>query len=365
MFNILVLGMTKNPGGVESVIMNYYRRINSSQCKFTFLSHTDEVAYQEEILSRGDKIVQIPPRGKNIFKFYKILNNLFKENKFDAVWANICSLSNVSYIKIAKKHGVKTRIVHSHNSKNMGSLKSAVLHFINRQTIHKYATDFWACGELAGKYFYKDKILKSDKYKIIKNAIDLNKFKFDEETRVKYRKDLGVEDKLVFGHVGRYHFQKNQEFLINVFNEFQKKHDNAVLLLVGQGEDELKLKQQVKNLNIEDKVRFLGVRSDVNCLLQSFDLMVFPSLFEGLSVALLETQATGLPVFAADTISIETKVNDNLKFLSLQQSPKEWADYISQNLDNLQRDENALLNLKNKGFNIEDQVEDFIKLLEK
>ena len=153
--------------------------------------------------------------------------------------------------------------------------------------------------------------------------------------------------------------------MINVFYEFQKQKENSVLLLIGQGEDEAVLKQQVKNLNIEEKVKFLGVRKDVNCLLQAFDLMVFPSLFEGLPVTLLEAQANGLPIYSANTVSVETKVNNNFKFLSLELSPKEWSDYILENLNNIKREDGALKSLKRKGFDIEDQIAEFIKLLEK
>lgn len=363
MFKVLVWGMTFNPGGVESVIMNYYRNISKEVCQFTFLGHTDEIAYKDEILARGDKIISIPTRRQNIVKFYKGLNKVFKECTYDAVWANVCSLSNIALLKVAKKYGVKIRIIHSHNSKNMGSFKSAILHNINKQFIHKYATKFWACGQLAGEYFYKDKILKSDKYEIIPNAINLDRFKFDEAIRNRYRIDMGIDDKLVFGHIGRYHFQKNQQFLLNVFYEIQKQRKDAILLLVGQGEDEQKLKQQAIDLGIEDNVRFLGLRKDVESLLLAFDLMIFPSLFEGLSVALLEAQATGLPIYAADTIAKQTKVNNNFKFLSLQSSPSEWATSILSDIAQLSRDASAHQNLKIQGFDINDQVQNFVELL--
>ena len=363
MYKVLVWGMTNNPGGVESVIMNYYRNISKDVCQFTFLCNTKEVAYENEILARGDKIIRIPIRREHFFKFYKELNNVFKQDKYDAVWANVCSLSNIECLKMAKRYGVKTRIVHSHNSKNMGSMKSAILHAINKMFVHNYATDFWACGELAGKYFYKDRILNSDKYKIIKNAVDLKKFEFNEEIRTNYRKELGIDDKLVFGHVGRFHFQKNHKFLIDVFYEIQKQRNDAILLLIGQGEDENKVKQQVQQLGIENKVKFLGIRSDVNNLLQTFDLMIFPSLFEGLSVALLEAQATGMPIFAADTISPETKINDNFVFLPLNNLPKDWADYIVKELPDIYREKNACENLRKNGFDINTQIKNFIDLI--
>jgi glycosyltransferase involved in cell wall biosynthesis len=364
MFKVLIWGMEDNPGGVESVIMNYYRNIDNNVCQFIFVSPSPQIAYENEILSRGDIVIHIPSRRKHFFKFRKALNNLFKQYKFDAIWANMCSLSNIDCLKFATKHNIKTRIIHSHNSQNMGSFISAILHKINRKFIHRYANNFWACGKLAGEYFYNPTILNSTNYKIIPNAIDLQKFKFDDVVRNNIRSQLDAEDKLIFGHVGRFHFQKNHKFLIEVFYEFQKKYSNCELQLVGQGEDEHAIKQQVKELAIEDKVKFLGVRNNVNELLQGFDLIVLPSLFEGLSVALLEAQATGLPIYASNTISTETKVNNNFTFLSLTQSPAEWANYIYNNISNITRDDNALNNLKQIGFDISTQVNNFVNLLQ-
>ena len=363
MIKVLVWGMTENSGGVESVIMNYYRNIDRTKLQFDFLTNTPDIAFSQEILANGDKIIQIPTKKQNASNYYKTLDIVFKNGNYDAFWMNTCGLYNMSIMQMAKKHKVKVRIVHSHNSKNMGNFKDLLVHKLIKLFVDKYATDFWACSELAGKYFYKNKILKSDKYQLIYNAIDLEKFKFNPDTRSEYRKTLNLDDKFIIGHVGRFHFQKNQKFLINVFYELQKKVSNAVLLLVGQGEDEASLKQQIADLKLEDKVQFLGVRKDVDKLLQCMDLMIFPSLFEGLPVIMLESQASGLPIYASDTISTQTKINKNFKFLSLQLSAQDWANYIYNDLHNLDRDFDAIQNLKNSGFDIKEQVNEFTKLL--
>lgn len=364
MIKVLVVGMTAMTGGVESVIMNYYRNVDKNACQFDFLSEFDNIAYQEEILNNGSKILKIPSRRKSIFKHKKALNDIFKANKYDAVWVNLCTLSNIASLKVAKKHGVKVRIIHSHNSENMGSKLTLLLHKFNRKLIQKYATDFWACSDLAGKFFYNSKIMNRPKYKVINNAIDVNKFKFDAEIREKYRKELKVEDKFVVGHVGRFHFQKNHKFLIKVFYELQKLKENCELLLIGKGEDEQKIKQQVEDLGIQNKVKFLGIRQDVNNLLMAMDILVFPSVFEGLGLVLIEAQAAGLPCFTSDVVPQTTKVSDNIEYLSLNKDSEEWANTIfnysyaqERNCDDL------IKNLQTKGFDISEQAKNFVELI--
>lgn len=362
MKRILVFGITENPGGVESVIMNYYRKIDRTKIQFDFLCNTNVVAYEDEIISLGGKIYRITARSQNIKQFHKDLDNLFKNNKFDAIWVNVCSLANVEYLKYAKKYGIKTRIIHSHNSANMDSKLRLIIHKLNRIRIGKLATHYWSCGELASKWFYNKIIIQSDKHKIIKNAIDIDKFKFDEKIRKEYRKNLNLENKFVIGHVGRFHFQKNQLFLIDVFNEIYKQKKDAVLVLIGQGEDEDKIKAKVKELKLEEVVQFLGVRNDVNKLFQAMDLFLFPSLFEGLPVVMVEAQTSGLPVVASNTISTESKITENVKFLSLKNKIEDWADCVLKvDVKNDRKKVSSLL--KNSEFDINQQVEEFEKLI--
>ena len=165
----------------------------------------------------------------------------------------------------------------------------------------KYATDFGA-AQMIHLFFYKDEIIKSDKYKIINNAIDISKYAYNSTVRDKYRKDLGLEGKLVIGNVGRFHFQKNHLFLIEIFKGIVDNNKNAILLLVGQGEDEKKIKAKVKEYSLEKNVKFLGARDDVNNIMQAMDIFLLPSLFEGLGIVLIEAQATGLPCFTSNKV---------------------------------------------------------------
>ena len=357
MNKVLVFGMTENPGGVESVIMNYYRNIDRNKIQFDFLCNTDEVAHEDEIKKLGGNIYRITARSKNRKKYKQDMKEFFskKSNDYNTIWMNVCSLANIDYLKYAKKYGIKYRIIHSHNSQNMESKLRGILHKINKRFIKKYATDFWACGNEAGIWFYNKKIMNSDKYLNINNAIDYDKFKFNSEIRKQYRKELNIENKLVVGNVGRLHFQKNQEFLIDIFNEIQKKNNDSILLLVGQGEDYDKLIAKVKSLNLIDKVKFLGVRNDVEKLMQTMDLFVFPSVFEGLGLVLVEAQASNLLVYASkDVIPKVVKVNEErFKFISLKRSPVEWAVEILSDLDKVDlRNNNNSNNIKNAGYDI-------------
>lgn len=356
MKKILIFGMSDNLGGVETVIMNYYRNIDKEKIQCDFLYNTEDIAYKEEIRRLGGKTYKITPRGKNFKKYKEDMKNFFKEhaNEYSAIWVNLCILCNIDWLKYAKKYGIKTRIVHSHNSQNMTNKFKNILHHINKRFLKKYATDFWACSEEAGKWFYNEKIINSPDFKIINNAIDIEDYKFNERIREKYRKNLKVEEKIVIGHIGRFHFQKNHEFLINVFENMYKKNNDVHLLLIGTGEDEEKIKQIVKNKKIEKNVDFLGMRKDIKNLLQTMDIFIFPSLFEGFPLTLLEVQANGIDSYVAqEGVPKDIKMSENLEFLSLNDSAEKWADIIlskeHKRIDNTE-------SIKEHGYDIKEET---------
>ena len=177
MYKILVFGMTENPGGVESVIMNYYHYMDKNTFHFDFLCNSyNKIAFEEEIISNGSQTFHFPARSKNYKKYKKELKNFFENNasKYDAIWVNVCSLANIDYLKMAKKYGIKRRIIHSHNSQNMDSRLRGILHKYNKKRIAYYVTDFWSCSKEASEWFYDSSIIK--KSIIISNAIDVEKY---------------------------------------------------------------------------------------------------------------------------------------------------------------------------------------------
>ena len=365
MKKILVFGITDLPGGVESVIMNYYRNIDRNKYQFDFLCNTEKVAYEDEIKLLGGTIYRITARSKDIKKYQKDMKEFFEKHskEYSTIWVNICSLANIDYLKYAKKYGIKNRIIHCHNSQNMDSFLRGLLHRWNKLFITKYATDFWSCSDDASKWFFSKKIMQSDRYVLLKNAIDLEKFRFDEKVRKEYRQKLDLEECFVIGHIGRFHFQKNHEFLIKVFYELQKKNEKSKLILIGIGEDLDKIKEKVKELKLEGKVLFLGSRNDVNSLFNAMDLFLFPSLFEGLPVALLEAQANGLPIVTSEEgVPKEAKIVENFEYISLKESPNYWAEKILE-IDLKNNSEENIKKLKKAGFDItieKQRVEEFI-----
>ena len=359
MKKVLVFGMTDNRGGVESFLMAYYRKLDKSKIQFDFLCNNSSVAHEDEIKALGGRLFKICARSANPALYKKQLGSFFKEhaNDYCAIWVNVCSLANIDYLKYAKKYGIKTRIIHSHNAQNMDSALRGVLHKINRRFVAKYATHFWACTGLAADFFYSSKIKNSKNFRIIKNAIDVSAFSFDIEAREKLRRELDIENCLVLGNVGRLHFQKNQSFALDIFAEIAKRRQDARLLLIGGGEDEAALKEKTGELNLNDKVLFLGVRSDVPQIMSALDVFLLPSLFEGLGIVLIEAQASGLLSFtSADVVPDDARVTDLLTFIELSKSPREWAEKILAKCENLKRPD-TLFQITNAGYNIDTQID--------
>lgn len=366
MKKILVYGLTQTRGGVESFLLNYYKNFDTNNIQMDFISNTPDTVYKKEVAALGGKIFNVCSKKKNPLRFKKDMENIFKNhsNEYDAIWVNLCSLANIDYLKYAKKYGIKRRIVHSHNAANMFGKLKETLHNYNKKRIDRYATDFWACSDSAAKWFYEDDILNSKKFRIIKNAVDTEKFSFDNNIRNEYRKILNIEDKYVLGNIGRFHFQKNHEFLIDVFKEVKEKCNNSILLLVGNGDLEENIKEKVKNLGLEESVIFLGMRDDVNKIMQAIDIFLMPSRFEGLPVAAVEAQSSGVRCLLSDTITKEIKVTDLIEFIRAKskEDVNVWRDKILEyKLGYDRREMNE--DMKKSGFEIKEaakNLEDFL-----
>lgn len=315
-------------GGVEAVVMNYYRHLDHSKVQFDFICDDDStnIPY-DEIEKLGGKVILIPPYQK-VFKYQKELRRVLRDGKYKIVHSHINTLS-VFPLYAAKKVGVPVRIAHSHSTTNKKEWKKNLLKQVLRPFSKKYATNYMCCSELAGRWLFGDKAYDEGKVYLLNNAIDLDKFKYDKKIRDKKRKELGIkEDTIVIGHIGRFVAQKNHTFLIDIFNQFHKKEKNSILLLAGQGPLQEEIKNKVRELGLNDSVRFLGQRNDANELYQVFDVFLLPSLYEGLPVVGVEAQASGLLCFFSDDMTKETKVLDSTVFMSLSNTAEEWANNI-------------------------------------
>ena len=342
-------------GGVESVVMNYYRYIDRTKIQFDFICDDDStnIPY-EEIEKLGGKVILIPPYQK-VLKYHNKLKKILKEGHYKIVHSHINTLSVFSLFA-AKCAGVPVRIAHSHSTTNKKEKKKNLLKQVLRPFSKLFATDYMCCSELAGRWLFGDKEYDKENVYLLNNAIDLEKFKYNNDIRKKMRKSLDIsDDTLVIGHVGRFVEQKNHRFLIDIFNEVYKQNNNSLLLLAGQGPLIDEIKNKVKSLKLEKNVKFLGQRSDIDKLYQAFDVFLLPSLYEGLPVVGVEAQATGLLCELSNDMTKETKVLDTTRFISLDDTAEEWANKILDDVNKHKRIDSSK-EMTDKNFNIKEEA---------
>ncbi len=342
-------------GGVEAVTINYYRNIDKNKVQLDFICDEDStnIPY-EEIERMGGKVIIIPSYSKP-FKYHKALKRVLKEGNYKIIHSNINTLSVFSLFA-AKCAGVPVRIAHSHSTTNKKEKKKNLMKQVLRPFSKVFATDYMCCSELAGRWLFGNKEYDKGNVYLLNNAIDLDKFKYNESLRKKKRKELGIkDDALVIGHIGRFVAQKNHDYLIDIFNEIHKKNNNSILLLAGQGPLMEDIKNKVKELNLDDNVKFLGQRNDANELYQAFDVFLLPSLYEGLPVVGVEAQASGLLCYLSDDMTKETKVLDITKFMSLNNTPEEWANNILDDVKKYKRIDTSK-EMTAKNFNIKEEA---------
>lgn len=321
MLRVLHIVGKMDMGGQETFIMNLYRNIDRSRIQFDFIVHTnDKQFYEDEILNLGGKVYHIDRMMKNPIKHTMDIKKIVKEGNYKIVHRHTANPLVYADLLGAKQGGAVMRIAHSHNTK---SELRPIIHNILRKQLNRYKTMGLACSQEAGQFLFGN-----NDFTVINNGIDLDKFRYNENIRRKYREELGIENKFVIGHVGRFHEQKNHRFLIEVFAEVLKKEKDAVLLLVGDGELRSNIKEYAEKLNICDNIKFLGVRNDANNIMQAMDVFVFPSLYEGLPVTLIEAQTSGIECIITDNISDETIVSENIHKCSLNDSAIIWANNI-------------------------------------
>lgn len=315
-----------NRAGLETMLMNYYRNIDRTKVQFDFLVHRYEKGdYDDEILSLGGKIYRFDPIFfKDVFTYAHKHKDFFSENPgYRIVHSHLDSLSALP-LSLAKKAGIPVRIAHSHvNGFDKGN--KTYSRQIMKRFISIYATDYAGCSKEALQFMF-GKFAKRGF--VIANAIDIQKFRYDTAKRKKMRDDLDLSDEFTIGHVGRFSYPKNHDFLIDIFKELKSKQSNSVLLLVGTGGNEEAIKQKVTDLGLNDNVKFLGLRSDIEDIMQAMDVFVLPSIYEGLGIVGVEAQASGLPCIVSDKVSSEVRLSESCSFLSLGYDKDIWANEI-------------------------------------
>lgn len=322
MIRVLQVVNNMHRAGLETMLMNYYRHMDKEKIQFDFLTHRPERDdYDDEIEAMGGKVYYAPRLyPQNYPAYFKYMDNFFKEHpEYKIMHSHIDAMSYLP-LKAAKKAGVPIRIAHSHNTSIDKDFKLP-LKLYYKSRITSVGNYYCACGEEAGKFLFPGK-----EYTVIPNAIETDKFQYNEIVRRRKRQELRISDEIVFGHVGRISYQKNHKFLVEIFNEIVKKNKNVLLLLIGVGEKENEVRKQVAELGLNEKVRFLGNRADVYELYQAMDVFVLPSFFEGIPVVGVEAQFAGLPCVFSDKVPQEVSFTENNLFMGLDKKASYWAD---------------------------------------
>lgn len=315
--------------GVEAVVNNYYRLIDTQQIQFDYVIDDDSVCPpREEMRSRGARYYIVPSSSRPLQRVAALVK-LFRKNRYEIVHAHMNTL-NFPVLLAARIAGVPVRISHNHSTSDSSEGKRAIIKRILRPTASWMATDYMACGEQAGRWLFGDSAYDAGKVTLLPNAIDVRRYRFDLAAREEIRRELGVSDRLVIGHVGRFMQQKNHAFLIETFDCLLKRRPDATLLLIGDGELRSEMEKEVQRRGIEHAVRFLGIRADANRLYSAMDIFALPSHYEGLPVVGIEAQAAGLPCLFSDRIDRAVAVTDGALFLALEEGAEGWASRLEQ-----------------------------------
>ena len=354
-------------GGVSSFLYNVYTNIDREQVQFDFLSPnvTTYGIHREEIEEMGGRIYELGIKGNILTRktgLYKRLYEFLTQHAYSVVHINSGNFFfNLFAVMAVRKAGVPCRIVHSHNAgdTNRSRIKKAAFEALKPQ-LEKNATLLLACSRKAASYMFTDQTVREGRVQIVKNGINAERFRFDPEIRKTVRQELGLADKFVVGHVGRFYKQKNHVFLIRIFEKIHEKEPESVLLLFGKGDLETEVRGLVNELGMAPYVRFMGEVPDIERMYQAMDVFVMPSFHEGLPVSCVEIQAAGVPCVLSDAITEEIKIADSLQFLSLSDSPEIWAKAALSMKGH--RDLNGYENVIRSGYAIRDVADGMLKM---
>ena len=354
-------------GGVSSFLYNVYTNIDREKLQFDFLSPnvTTYGIHREEIEEMGGRIYELGIKGNILTRktgLYKRLYEFLTQHAYSVVHINSGNFFfNLFAVMAVRKAGVPCRIVHSHNAgdTNRSRIKKAAFEALKPQ-LEKNATLLLACSRKAASYMFTDQTVREGRVQIVKNGINAERFRFDPEIRKTVRQELGLQDKFVVGHVGRFYKQKNHVFLIRIFEKIHEKEPESVLLLFGKGDLETEVRGLVNELGMAPYVRFMGEVPDIERMYQAMDVFVMPSFHEGLPVSCVEIQAAGVPCVLSDAITEEIKIADSLQFLSLSDSPEIWAKAALSMKGH--RDLNGYENVIRSGYAIRDVADGMLKM---
>lgn len=344
-------------GGIETMIMNLYRRVDRSRVQFDFLAHYGrDAAYNEEISEMGGRIYEMPALKDEkhvyywrLFSYIKALNRFFEEHpEYQVIHGHMTNTAAI-YMPIARRHGVSCLIAHSHNTRAKSGLLGVATNILQKP-IYKCATDFFACSEGARHWFYPEKLIQSGNVRVLPNAVDAARYRFDSEKRREMRAQLRLEGKLSVVCVARFRPEKNQAFLLKVLGAMNALRDDAVFVFAGEGPCEEEVRRQAHEMGLDEQTRFLGMRTDVADVLSASDAFVLPSLWERLPVTVIEAQANGLHCVVTQGLTQEMNALGMVEYVSLQSDPRAWAEALIRAAAHPRRD--TFEEIKASGYDI-------------
>lgn len=362
-----ILGGGSSLGGVERMLLNYYKYIDRSQYLFDFCFIRENtfplIQDQYGDILEDSNIYELSVfSGKSTLNGYckgiSKIKNIIRIGNYDVVHINAGrpALLIVGLIAAKQAHA-KSIILHSHSTNpglNNLTIRKSMMRIIQNVFTH-YGDWFFACSIDAGKYMFGNNIQDNPRFELIRNAIDPTKYYYNESKRKEIRENNSIDDNtILFGHVGRLSEEKNHLFLIKVFKFITEKAPNSKLWVIGDGDQRSAVEETIEELGITEKALLMGSRSDVPDLLQAIDVMVFPSLYEGLSVTLVEAQAASVEVFASDTISQEHTVTNLIKYIPLSDGEQKWADYVINHISIPFKKGDTSEEIRNSGYCVKD-----------
>lgn len=359
---ILQAFVTNDKGGLTGYIVQNYRYIDKSKVQFDFLTHDEKpLDFEQEFIDMGARFYHIP-HPSHPLTYYHALRKIMEETDYKAVSFNL-SYANFISVILARMAGARKIIIHSHSTAidDKSQLKrfiKRIIHEIGKRVFLYAANEFVACSQYAASWMFTNSVIKGKHFTYARNAIDVNRFSYKQTARDRLRKELTIDSEtFCLGHVGRFTYQKNHEYLIDIFNELVKMHPDSLLLLIGghdSGGTYDFVQAKIHDYHLENKVKLLGVRKDVPELLSAMDCFILPSRFEGLAIVCVEAQAAGLPIYQSDVVSPESAITNLMHFLSIKDKPQNWALEIVKSVDTPRK--NVRDQLEKSGYDIEKEI---------
>lgn len=361
MKRMLCIISSLDTGGAETFMMKIFRSL-PEKYKIDFIVSTESGFYEDEVRELGGKIYRVPLRTEHPIKTFKAIKNIVKNNKYKIILKLCDTPIGVFDLWAAKMGGADKICVRSCNASSSENKIKHMLYAILRPAFNRSTTLKIAPSKLAAEYTFGKKAVERNEVYFLHNAVDLNYYCYNSEARKKIRSEWGItSDQLVVGHIGRLNYQKNHEFLLDVFAEIKKNREDAVLLLVGEGEKKEELKLKVQKLKLEKAVIFTGIRKDIPELLSAMDIFVFPSFYEGMPNTVIEAQATGLPCLLSDSITKEARITDLVQYLPLNAGSKKWSECSLKMVREIRSETKK--GIIEAGYDIESSVSEFKKII--